>query len=85
VPPDGAEKYASITMIPSDEYIDAGPGGDDAGSGADGGTTPAADGGPDGDGSGGCGCRSGDGRTGWTAGVFLAVLILLRQRSRVGR
>jgi len=83
VPGDGAEKYASITMIPNDEYIDAGPGGEDGGSGPDGGTEPAADGGPDGDGSGGCGCRAGEGRPGWTAGVFLAVLVVLRQRCGV--
>ncbi len=81
--PADAEKYASITMIPNDEYIDAGPGGDDAGSGADAGTNPGADGGPDGDGSGGCGCRQGEGRPAGTAAVFLAVLIVLRQRSRV--
>jgi MYXO-CTERM domain-containing protein len=79
--PEDAEKYASITMIPSSEYIDAGPGGGDAG--ADAGTTPAADGGPDGDGKGGCGCRhAGEPAPG--AGLFLAVLIVLRQRARRG-
>jgi MYXO-CTERM domain-containing protein len=70
-------------MIPNDEYIDAGPGGDDAGAGDDAGTSPGADGGPDGGGSGGCGCRQGNASAGWTAGLFLAVLVILRQRLRM--
>lgn len=77
-----AEKYASITMIPNDEFIDAGPGGDDAG-GEDAGTSPGADGGTGGGGEGGCGCRQAAPGTGWTAGVFLAVVIAFRQRSVV--
>lgn len=79
--PEDAEKYASIVMIPSDEYIDAGPGGDDAGVGADGGTDPAADGGPGGGGSGGCGCRAGSGGAGPLAGLFLAALFVLITRT----
>ncbi len=82
-----AEKYASITMIPDDEYPDGGPGGDDGGPGADGGTSPGADGGTGGDGSGGCGCRhagaNGGADLAATGGLFLAVLCILRQRSRV--
>ena len=81
--PEAAEKYASLTMIPNDEYIDAGPGGDDAGASDDAGTSPGADGGPDGGGSGGCGCRQRNASAGWTACLFLAVLVILRQRLRM--
>lgn len=84
--PEDADKYASITMIPSDEYPDAGPGDIDAGPSApDAGTTPGADGGSDGGGTGVCGCgTTGSGGPGalFTAGGFLAALFLLRQRSR---
>jgi hypothetical protein len=85
--PADAEKYASITMIPSDEYIDGGPGEVDAGAVADAGTNPGADAGSDGGGTGVCGCgQAGPGTGGpgiaFTAGVFVAALLLLRQRSR---
>jgi len=84
--PEDAEKYASITMIPEDEYPDGGPGDSDGGPPADGGTSPGADGGTGGDGSGGCGCGHAGARGGdlaATGGLFLAVLGFLRQRSRV--
>jgi len=84
--PEDAEKYASITMIPNSEYIDGGPGGSDGGPSADAATNPGADAGTDGDGTGVCGCGQqvpGAGPAAGSAGLFLAALFALRQRSRV--
>jgi len=85
--PADAERYASITMIPSDEYIDAGPDAPDGGPPADGGGEPGADAGTDSGGTGVCGCGqggpgSGDPSTAFTAGLLVAALFVLRQRSR---